>query len=206
VVRARLVDVPALAWVLGGALTREPLGRRWGAVVAAVAWPLWVVILAALVTARVGLWHRGRVVMALVTAPSPRSRPPIAAAVVPAVVGLVVGTSARFAPWLAVVVAVSAAAAIGSVLAPVPGRLRAGPAAPGPAIHVQMVAAAAGARGALIEIARLVREQHVREGIPVEVIARDDVRARVYRRWGLQPVTPGYGRMRTAELGISSAG
>ena len=196
-IRARLADVPALAWVLGAALTREPLGRRWGAVVAAVAWPLWVVILATLVTARVGLWHRNRVVMALVTAPSTRSRPPIAAAVVPAMVGLVVGTAAQFAPGLAIAVAVSAAAALGSAFAPVPGRLRAGPAAPGPAIHVQMVAAATGARSALIDVARLVRDQHEPPGVPVEVVARDQSRARVFARWGLHPVTSGFGRMRS---------
>lgn len=195
--RARLVDVPALAWVLGYAQTYEPLGRRAGKIVATLAWPLWAVILAALVTSRAGLWHRDRVVMAVVTPPSTHSRPPAVAALIPLAVGALMGAVWTAAPWVAGVVATSAAAALVSVAAPVPGRLRAGPAAPGAAIRVQFAAALPGApRGALVDIARLVRDQHSAE-VPVEVCARDAARARIYERWGLRPVTPGFGRMRS---------
>lgn len=196
--RARLVDVPALAWVLGYAQTYEPLGRRAGKIVAALAWPLWAVILAALVTSRAGLWHRDRVAMAVVTAPSTRSRPPAVAALIPLAVGALMGAVWSVAPWLAGVVGVSAAAALASVALPLPGRLRAGPVARGAAIRVQFVAALPGvASGALLDVARLVRDQLVVAQAPVEVIARDRKRLRIYQRWGLHPTTEGYGRMRS---------
>lgn len=205
-IQARLADVPALAWVVGYGTARDPLGRRWGRVVAAAAWPLWVVILAALVTARAGLWHRDRAAMALVSEPSTRIRPPARAAIPVVVVGALIGAVGPATRWLALGFAVASLAAFATVLVPIPGRLRAGPRVPGPAIHVQMVAALPSAPpGALIDIARVVRDRHERTGVPVEVVARDQSRARVFARWGLQPVTAGRGRMRTPTSGVSTA-
>lgn len=155
-------------------------------------------ILAALVTARAGLWHRDRSAMALVSAPSTRTRPAASAAVLVVVAGALIGVAGPATRWLALGLALAFLATSATVLVPIPGWLRAGPKVPGPAIHVQMVAALPSAPpGALIDIARVVRDQHERTGVPVEVVARDQSRARVFARWGLRPVTQGFGRMRS---------
>lgn len=203
--KARARDVPALAWLIGWSSASRPYGTVVGAVLAVIAWPVWVVGCWLILP---NTWHVRHRVVATITPPGrahPASSTAVRAAVLfvvagPVVYVLVAGGVVRPAvfAWFVGVFFLGSVALWLSMLTPYPGRIFwAGPKVehPGPFVVIGSAGAIPGSNdGALIAIASHVRTLYG-EHICIEVIARDRKTARAYGHWNLRQLHPNRGRM-----------